>query len=112
VFCTSKWGNSAADPRNDKADSRQALEMKPLCTVCRDKTASILDICDAFRSYLKPRLSFSQAGRAYYFTNPLLPSSLAKSKPDEELETALRVLRSNMDRNRTQPGSWRKPVSS
>jgi len=86
VFCTSRWGNSAVDPRNDKADSRQALETKPLYTVCRDKTASILDICNTFRSYLKPRFSFSQAGRAYYFTNPLLPSSLAKSEPDGELE--------------------------
>jgi len=70
------------------AELRQALETKPLYTVCRDKTASILDICNTFRSYLKPRFSFSfsQAGSAYYFTNTLLPSSLAKSDPDGELE--------------------------
>jgi len=68
------------------AELRQALETKPLYTVCRDKTASILDIYNTFRSYLKPRFSFSQTGRAYYFTNPLLPSSHAKSEPDGELE--------------------------
>jgi hypothetical protein len=85
-----RWGNTAVDPRNDKAYSRPALETKPLSTVSRDKMVSVLDICHAFRSYLKPRFSFSQAGRAYYFTNPLLPSSLAKSKPDGELETIYR----------------------
>jgi hypothetical protein len=46
--------------------------------------ASILHICNAFRSYLKPRFSFSQAGRAYYFADSFLPSSLAKSKPNGE----------------------------
>ena len=101
MFCTSRWGNSAVDPRNDKADSRQALETKPLYTVCRDKTASILDICNTFRSYLKPRFSFSQAGRAYYFTDPLLPSSFAKSKPGRDITN---ILRKGTDRNRTNIG--------
>ena len=107
-----KSSYTAVDPRNDKADSRPALETKPLCAVSRDKMASIFDVCDAFRSYLKPRFCFSQAGRAYYFTNPLLPSSLAKSKPDRVLETVSDILRKDMDRNRIEPGSWRKPVSS
>jgi hypothetical protein len=59
---------------------------------------SVLDICNAFRSYLKPRFGFSQAGRAYYFTDPLLLSSLAKSKPDgDSMDTS----RKDMDRSRT-----------
>ena len=49
-----------------------------------DLLVSILDVCDTFRSYLKPRFRFSQEWRAYYFTDSLLPSSLAKSKPETE----------------------------
>jgi len=48
---------------------------------------SILDISDTLRLYLKPCFSFSQTGRADYFADPLLPSSLAKKEPDTKHDT-------------------------
>jgi hypothetical protein len=61
-----------------KQSARAATDLKMMYP----ETISVLHIPDAFRRQLKPCFGFSQARGAYYFTDSLLSSSLAKSKPD------------------------------